>query len=95
MFNNYQRAAGVRSELNTISDMDKQSQQDLRDTARRTVDLALRVKARHQDDRLEERIMAVQKSIDFLDRRPEDLDRQSDLRRHLQQLLSAIDEFAA
>ena len=76
MFNNYQRAAGVRSELNTISDMDKQSQQDLRDTARRTVDLALRVKARHQDDRLEERIMAVQNSIDFLDRRPEDLDRQ-------------------
>ena len=73
MFNNYQRAAGVRSELNTISDMDKQSQQDLRDTARRTVDLALRVKARHQDDRLEERIMAVQNFIDFLDRRPEDL----------------------
>jgi hypothetical protein len=75
--------------------MDKKSQQDLVDTARRTVDLALRVKARHQDDRLEERIVAVQNSIDFLDRRPEDLDRQSDLRRHLQQLLSAIDEFAA
>ena len=75
--------------------MDKQSQQDLRDTARRTVDLALPVNARHQDDRLEERIVALQNSIDFLDRRPEDLHRQSDLRRHLQQLLSAVDAFAA